>query len=604
MKLKTLNDAFRHQLKEDCLLAENQIDEVRSTMFRTAASHNFQATHLKKITQNLFLGLLCLVTLIITFSAPTDRASAQSNALTVPSQDDWVDHGLIFSKGANGQWDNILWGGFAGCVTKKDGLFYLYYQGSDGYDNVEDTVTHRAIGLATSNDGLNFQKYANNPIITYSPSNNIEEGAVSCGVSLEGGEIVMYYGANKSLRSNSSSVNANGMVTTSADGYNFTDQGVALNYADPTLWASGDEVFPVMSLKAPETNQWIVYYIPNGVSQSGLLGAAWGNSMLDLTNSAGVKDPAGNNITTWGMGGGVVSLQNGTYAVFTNNVSTKTMEARLMNPNNPDALSAPVQTYNFADFSAGVVYFDSSSNTWYLFYRNDNASAYGVKTAVVNQTDNQPPTVSAGQDATVSLQNGSATVALTGTASDDGLPNPPGALTYNWHLVSGPRGSTIANPSSLSTTATLKNAGTYIFELSVSDSELTATDTITITVQSAASAQPSCTLNDANWNRSSARNGQRTNLKVLASGCTGGEVILFDIYEVVEGSPSAIVVEAQTTTMAANNQARLDWIANYNCDDSGINCPAPGDTAVYYFVAYAAASPNDTITSPLLSVDP
>jgi hypothetical protein len=56
--------------------------------------------------------------------------------------------------------------------------------------------------------------------------------------------------------------------------------------------------------------------------------------------------------------------------------------------------------------------------------------------------------------------------------------------------------------------------------------------------------------------------------------------------------------------MAANNQARIDWIANYNCDDPDINCPAPGDTAVYYFIAYAAASPNDTITSPLLSVKP
>jgi hypothetical protein len=46
---------------------------------------------------------------------------------------------------------------------------------------------------------------------------------------------------------------------------------------------------------------------------------------------------------------------------------------------------------------------------------------------------NQPPVVAAGSDQTITLPTNS--VALTGTAIDDGLPSPPGALTYSWSVV-------------------------------------------------------------------------------------------------------------------------------------------------------------------------
>jgi hypothetical protein len=439
----------------------------------------------RKGTKVLFVSFWLLL-LVVT--VPKEQTEAQATALAIPAQSDWVDHGLIFTHGEEGEWDHILWGGFAGCVTKKDGLFYLYYQGSDAYDEVLGEVTHRSIGVATSSDGINFQKYAHNPVITYSPNNNIVEGAVSCGVSVEGGEISMYYGANQSRSPTTNFVHANGMATTSEDGYAFTDQGIALNYTNSNLWGSGDEVFPVMSLKAPETNQWIVYYFPNGVSQSGLLGVAWGDSMLGLTNSAGVTEPAGNNIVTWGMGGGVINLQNGTYAVFTNNGTIQAMEARVMSPNSPASFSEPVQTYNFADFHSGTVYYDTTSSTWYLFYRNADASAYGVKTAVTSPSTNQAPSISAGQDATLELRNGIASAALSGTASDDGLPNPPGTLSTTWSLVSGPASVIITNPTSLNTTATIATVGIYIFELCVSDGELTSTDTVTITATARAAS--------------------------------------------------------------------------------------------------------------------
>jgi hypothetical protein len=102
----------------------------------------------------------------------------------------------------------------------------------------------------------------------------------------------------------------------------------------------------------------------------------------------------------------------------------------------------------------------------------------------VNPTPtNQPPVVSAGPDQTITLPTTSAS--LTGTASDDGLPNPPAALTYAWSMVSGPGTVTFSAPTALATTATFSATGSYTLRLTVSDSLLTTTDDVVITVNPA-----------------------------------------------------------------------------------------------------------------------
>jgi hypothetical protein len=559
--------------------------------------------NIKKISKTLLFSLVAILGLL-TLSVSTQEVKAQSNALTIPAQSEWVDHGSIFTAGAEGEWDNILWGGFAGCVTKMNGQFYLYYQGSDGYDDTQGTVTNRAIGLATSSDGLNFQKDPSNPVITHSPNNSIEEGAVSCGVSMNSSEMVMYYGANTVTYPGSPYVNANGIAATSTDGRTFTDEGIALQFNDSSLWGSGDEVFPVMALKAPETNQWIVYYIPNGVPETRTLGVAWGNRMLNLSNSAGATDSNG-NVAAWGMGGGVVSLQDGTYAVFTNNVSTQQMEARIMDPNSPSHLSNPVQTYNFADFNSGVVFFDAASNTWFLYYRNSDASAYGVKTAPgpSSTPENQPPTVSAGPDQTAELDGGTAFAYLSGTASDDGLPDPPGALSIAWSMVSGPASVSFENPNNLSTTAAFNAEGSYLLELAVSDGEYTVTDRMTVSVVSPPSA-PACQVDTAEWNRGSIRDGHKVHLIANTSNCDGGVTVRMDIYEVLGGGQSPVLVGSLMTTIGGNGQVRESWTAVYNCDEPGIDCPDNESVAVYYFEAYVTGNSTQVATSQQLTVSP
>ena len=94
---------------------------------------------------------------------------------------------------------------------------------------------------------------------------------------------------------------------------------------------------------------------------------------------------------------------------------------------------------------------------------------------------NQAPLVNAGADQSVLLP---ASATLNGSATDDGLPNPPGALTYAWGHVSGPATATFGTPTAASTTASFPTAGLYVLRLTVSDGALSATDTVQVTASS------------------------------------------------------------------------------------------------------------------------
>jgi hypothetical protein len=95
---------------------------------------------------------------------------------------------------------------------------------------------------------------------------------------------------------------------------------------------------------------------------------------------------------------------------------------------------------------------------------------------------NQAPVVSAGPDATVTLPNA---LNLSGQATDDGLPNPPGAITVTWSKVSGPGTVNFNNPGNLSATAQFSAAGSYVLRLTASDGSLSASDDIAVTVNPA-----------------------------------------------------------------------------------------------------------------------
>src|SRR5579864_5405775 len=81
----------------------------------------------------------------------------------------------------------------------------------------------------------------------------------------------------------------------------------------------------------------------------------------------------------------------------------------------------------------------------------------------------------------VQVASTTASVALNGTVSDDGLPA-GGTLTSLWTKVSGPGTVTFVNPTAPVTTASFSQPGAYVLRLSATDSELTSTSDVTITI--------------------------------------------------------------------------------------------------------------------------
>jgi hypothetical protein len=68
---------------------------------------------------------------------------------------------------------------------------------------------------------------------------------------------------------------------------------------------------------------------------------------------------------------------------------------------------------------------------------------------------------------------------LTAEIVDDGLPNPPGAVTVSWTQTAGPA-TTIDDPTAAVTSALLPEPGEYTFVVTVSDSERSASATVTV----------------------------------------------------------------------------------------------------------------------------
>jgi len=109
-------------------------------------------------------------------------------------------------------------------------------------------------------------------------------------------------------------------------------------------------------------------------------------------------------------------------------------------------------------------------------------------TVVVNPVPpvNQAPQVSAGSDQTITLP---ATASLSGSVNDDGLPA-GGTLTLTWNKVSGPGTVAFTAPGSAVSAVSFSAAGVYELQLTASDSVLSSSDNVTLTVNPAAPLLP------------------------------------------------------------------------------------------------------------------
>lgn len=324
--------------------------------------------------------------------SPTDARD-----IPVPKQEDWIDYGVVLPSGMTGTWDDGL--GMAPAMSSiiiKDNTYFLYYVGFDGVRESDEGERNRSIGVATSPDGVRFEKYASNPILTYQPNQNEEETAGGMAATVDThGNVVLYWGAADAGSSTSTSVDSDIRLAMSSDGFTFTDRGDVIRHNDRSVWGYGDELYPLGVVHSETT--WYLYYIAKGLF--GIywdVGVAWGQTPDSLTHTrCALSRKDGSYIFG---GGSIVDLGHDTYVLFlVRNNAAPYMEARTFSVQSPHQLSEPVETYHFDDFGEAAVFLDSDRKTWFMYYLDGSSSddyfewTIGLKLAPAGEHDTTPP---------------------------------------------------------------------------------------------------------------------------------------------------------------------------------------------------------------------
>lgn len=304
----------------------------------------------------------------------------------IPRNEDWVDYGSVLEAGREGEWDYTWAGATPVGIVRKDSTFFFYYVASDGYRSHDGGPRHRAIGVATSRDGIHFTKYDGNPILTHTPLQGEEEGANSAAIALsEDGEFTMYYGAATGA---GAEINADARLAVSDDGLHFTDVTKVLDHTDRCVFGHGDEIFPQAAFASG--GNWHVFYVPNGSRESGKLSIAVGPQTTSLPVSSEVLGLQPLPISVWGN---VSQLSPDVAAVFVQRgIWPNTVaEVRAFSPRSPHMLSAPIARYDIPDLKRGTAYLDTDRRTWFMYY-NDFDRFWDLKLAPAGEPDETPPT--------------------------------------------------------------------------------------------------------------------------------------------------------------------------------------------------------------------
>ena len=300
----------------------------------------------------------------------------------IPAKEDWSEQGVALMAGETGTWDARFYGQISPCsVVKRDGTYLLYYVGADGDRSTDGGPRHRALGVATSSDGIVFTKDPGNPIITHLPHGNEEEGIFSAGATLlDDQTVALYYAAIWAADATTEAVQAYGALATSADGLSFSDQGYVLDWTDPGVWGSGDELFPLGAINVG--GSWSVYYGAKGNGALWDLALASGPSATDLSTTTPV-------LTTQDVIGGAdpVPLGPDKIALFiVRSFDDTLIEVRTASTADPGALSEPVETYTAFEpgYRPTTVFLDRETATWFMYQstgREEDGNHIVVRTA-------------------------------------------------------------------------------------------------------------------------------------------------------------------------------------------------------------------------------
>lgn len=323
-----------------------------------------------------------------TMPIPTHGASTAGSGniprfedVAIPAAGDWTAQGEVVPTGAGGEWDDRIDGAFNSIAVRKMGTkLYFYYVGADGTRSFDDGPRHRAMGYATSTDGLTFTKDSEgvgNPLVTYRPSNAQEEGIFSGGLTKVGGTFYAWLAGME--ETSGQNVDSSGDLYTSTDGLSWSED--TLNLIDPNGSAIGDdENFPIAAYEYQ--GSWNVFYIAKGVGASWDLSIAEGNGPATLTTHTNIQPGAWDTKA----GGGVIKKNDDTYLLAVSD----TWDVRVFSfdPSDPTTLTQQ-DTWARATFDSlmkeWVLYLDRNLDKWFIYW-NTGDDADGIEAATAPVT--------------------------------------------------------------------------------------------------------------------------------------------------------------------------------------------------------------------------
>jgi len=284
--------------------------------------------------------------------------------LAHPAQADWsLESTSAIVPGTTGAWDDALWMSRPGPLIKIGSTYFLYYTGAL-YDDGYGDGTFRAIGVCTSTDGVNFTKYAGNPIITYTTTGftEIEEGASIPTIYIDRtGTLHMWYGASKYY--DVDQVDVDIRYRKSLDGYNWTND--TLVHA-----ATGTEYIPTSPMICG--NQWNLYVLGPLTSGYGALGRLYGSSPTDMPTYELI------NASNWRFGGSVNFLQGRDLYMLGLTASTNlyNYQTRTLDCNDPSTISNLVESGGFDPYYGPNINLDLDNELWRMFVLSVTGDAY------------------------------------------------------------------------------------------------------------------------------------------------------------------------------------------------------------------------------------
>ena len=167
------------------------------------------------------------------FDGTMDGPTRIGHARSVDGGETWVkyDGNPVFIEGETGQWDDE--GVDGACVLRDGGLYRMWYIGHD-----ENVTGHYRIGLATSTDGVHWERHGGNPVLGPGPPGTFDDDQVLWPSVVKEDDLYhMYY-----------------------VGMTWAPWGFAIGHAvssDGTSWERGDE--PVLSHGGPgEFDEFLV----------------------------------------------------------------------------------------------------------------------------------------------------------------------------------------------------------------------------------------------------------------------------------------------------------------------------------------------------------